>query len=109
MIYVSKINDVKNADIVQYEDMANKYVNAIASALEEFQPGIPLAASRSRQQTYNDLACIGLSGIPIFKTTFPIGNPNRERILNRTACEQNKTVIGAGTPNEQSPVGNPCN
>ena len=24
-------------------------------------------------------------------------------------CEQNGTPVGAGTPNEQTPIGNPCN
>ena len=89
--------------------MATDYVDAIARALQEFQTGIPVAAGASPQQIYNDLAWGGLSGTPVFDATFPIGNSNRERILNRTACEQNGTVIGAGTPNEQNPIGNPCN
>lgn len=43
-IYVSKINPLNTALAAQHEDMANKYVDAIASALEEFQTsttGIP--------------------------------------------------------------------
>ena len=36
-------------------------------------------------------------------------NPNRQRILNRNACEQNGTPICQGTPNLQTQLGKPCN
>jgi hypothetical protein len=90
-------------------EMANYYVDAIARASQEFQTGIPVAAGASPQQIYNDLAWGGLIGTPVFDATYSIGNPNRQRILNRYAYEQNGTAIGAGTPNEQNPIGNPCN
>lgn len=87
---------------LHHEEIANSYVNAIASALQEFQPGLPM-------QIYEDLAWAGLNGTPIFDVKFPVGNPNRQRILNRGACEQNGTPIGQGTPNQQNPMGQPCN
>lgn len=44
----------------------NSYVNAIASALQEYQPGLP-------QQVYDDMAWAGLNNTPIFDTKFPVG------------------------------------
>jgi hypothetical protein len=64
---------------------------------------------RTPQQVYSDLAWGGLNGTPVFDATYPVGNPNRQRIINRAACEQNGSTIGAGTPNAQTPIGNPCN
>lgn len=90
-------------------EMANYYVDAIARALQEFQTGIPVAAGTSPQQIYSDLAWGGLNGTPVFDATYPVGNQNRQRIINRAACEQNGWAIGAGTPNEQTPIGDPCN
>jgi hypothetical protein len=34
---------------------------------------------------------------------------NRERVLNRKATEQTGNSIAQGTPNEQTPMGQPCN
>lgn len=90
-------------------EMANYYVDAIARALQEFQTGIPVALSANPEQIYSDLAWGGLFGTPVFDATYPVGNPNRERIINRYTCEQNGTTINTGTPNEQTPIGNPCN
>jgi len=89
--------------------MANYYVDAIARALQEYQTGIPVTYFEIPQQIYSDLAWGGLNGTPVFDATYPVGNPNRERIINRAASEQNGTVIGAGTPNSQTPIGKPCN
>ena len=90
-------------------EMANYYVDAIARALQEFQTGIPVTEGTSPQQIFSDLAWGGLNGTPVFDATYPAGNPNRQRILNRAACEQNGTTIGAGTPNAQTPIGKPFN
>ena len=94
---------------VHHLEMANYYVDAIARALQEFQTGIPVTDGTSPQQIYSDLAWGGLNGTPVFDATYPVGNPNRQRIINRATCEQNGTTIGAGTPNAQTPIGNPCN
>ena len=90
-------------------EMANYYVDAIARALQEFQTGIPVKDGESPQQIFNDLAWGGLIDAPVFDATYPIGNSNRQRIMNRYTSEQNGTSIGAGTPNEQNPIGNRCN
>ncbi|RTZ08146.1 hypothetical protein EKL98_02175 [Flavobacterium bomense] len=87
---------------LHHEEIANSYVNAIAAALQEFQPGFP-------QQVYDDLAWGGLYGTSIFDTLLPVGNPNRERIINRYACEQTGNPQGLGTTNQQNPMGQPCN
>jgi hypothetical protein len=76
--------------------------NTIAAALEEYQPGFS-------QQVYDDLAWSGLKDAPIFDTLFPIGSLDRIRISNRYDCEGAGHSIGQGTPNEQTPVGQPCN
>jgi hypothetical protein len=94
---------------VHHLEIANYYVDAIARALQEFQTGNPVATGASQEQIYSDLAWGGLNRTPVFEATYPEGNPNRQRILNRAACEQNGTTKGAGTPNEQTPIGNPCN
>lgn len=82
--------------------MATDYVNAIAAGLQEYQPGLP-------QQVYQDLAWGGVQEAPIFDTLFPVGNAERQRIINRYATEQTGHPIGQGTPNEHNPVGQPCN
>jgi hypothetical protein len=45
----------------------------------------------------------------VFDALFPVGNPNRQRIINRYACEGAGFAIGQGTPNQQNPIGQPCN
>jgi hypothetical protein len=37
------------------------------------------------------------------------GNLNRQRILNRYQAEQKGSNTGQGTPQEQTPLGQPCN
>jgi len=46
--------------------------------------------------------------LPIFDIIYPIGNFNRERILNRYKAEQQGFTIDPGTPREQTPLGKPC-
>lgn len=97
----SKSQYPSNPDL-HHEAIANSYVNAIASALQEYQPGLP-------QQVYDDMAWAGLNNTPIFDTKFPVGNPNRERILNRGSVEQSGYPVAQGTPQEQINYGQPCN
>jgi len=94
---------------IQHQQMAQSYVDAIAKALQEYQTGTPVPSGTNPDQIYIDLAWGGLNDTPIFEATYPTGNPNRQRILNRVACEQNGTPIGQGTPNHQNPIGQPCN
>lgn len=81
--------------------MATDYVNAIASALQEFQPGLD-------QQIYDDLAWGSLQEAPIFDILYPVGSSSRERIINRYNSEAVGHSIGQGI-NEQVPVGLTCN
>ncbi len=87
---------------LHHEEIANSYVSAIAAALQEFQPGLP-------QQVYDDLAWSGLEKTSIFNTLYPQGSTSRERILNRKTAEQTGNSIAQGTPNQQNPMGQPCN
>jgi hypothetical protein len=87
---------------LHHEEMANSYVSAIAAALQEFQLGLPT-------QVYEDLAWSGLEETDIFNLLHPIGSSSRERIRNRKAAEQTGNPIGQGTPNQQNPMGQPCN
>ena len=85
-----------------HEEIANSYVNAIAAALKEFQPGLS-------QQVYDDMAWSGLEETTIFNTIHPPGSASRQRITNRKAAEQSGHPIEQGTPQEQINYGQPCN
>ena len=58
------------------------------------------------QQVYQDLAWGGLSEAPVFEAIYPVGNPNRQRILNRYEAEQRNLPIGVN-PNVQNPASLP--
>jgi hypothetical protein len=92
-----------------HEEMANKYVDAIASALQEYNTGIPLPFGTTPNQIYTDLAWAGLNKTPVFESKFTVGSAERERIINRLSCEASGRIVGSGTLNQQSPVGKPCN
>jgi hypothetical protein len=89
-------------------EMANTYVDAIGSALQEFQTGISVSYGSIPNQIYTDLAWGGLKDAPIYKATFPEGSAARTRAENRYACEQTGRIVGPGTPNAQTPIGKPC-
>ena len=104
-IYVSKINNVQDADLAQHEDMADKYVNAIASALEEYQTsttGIP--STLADKQVFLDLAWSGLQGTDIYNKKSQEGIIDNTRITARIGAEQNG-VYSQG----QYAVGKQCN
>ncbi|TDW46619.1 hypothetical protein EV144_106293 [Flavobacterium sp. 270] len=93
----------------QHEEMANTYIEAIGGALQEFQTGVPLSNGQKPDQIYTDLAWGGLIDAPIFEKEFPQGTNERLRIENRLASEQTGNIIGAGTSQQQIPLGKPCN
>ena len=104
-IYVSKINNVDNAEIAQHEDMANKYIDAIASALEEYQTsttGIP--SSLADKQVFLDMAWSGLQGTAVYNKKSQEGIIDDTRITARIGAELNG-VYSQG----QYAVGQPCN
>jgi hypothetical protein len=99
-IYVSKINNVTNAVYAQHEDMANKYVDAIASALEEYQANTGIPSSLADKQIFLDMAWSGLRGTDVYNKKFPAGGVDDSRIIAR---------IGAEQSNGNTAIGKPCN
>jgi hypothetical protein len=99
----------KNTEDKQHEEMANSYVEAIGAALQEFQTGVSLVNGVKPDQIYTDLAWGGLRDAPIYGKIFPLGSAERLRIDNRLAAEQSGHEIGAGTAQQQTPIGQPCN
>ena len=93
----------------QHEEMANTYVEAIGAALQEFQTGIAVPNGVKPDQVYTDLAWGGLRDAPVYEKKFPVGTAERLRIDNRLASEQTGNTIGAGTPQQQTTIGKPCN
>ncbi|VXB39457.1 conserved hypothetical protein [Flavobacterium sp. 9R] len=104
--FVNKRNNTQAAVMAQHEDMAKIYVEAIATALEQFQwnetGGIP--STLADKQIFLDMAWSGLHKTAVFDKTYPIGNPNRDRILARILAEQNG-VYSQG----QYAIGKKCN
>jgi hypothetical protein len=94
---------------VSHQQMATDYVDAIARSLQEYQTGIPVSIGEYPDQIYSDLAWGGLSDAPVFDAIYPVGNPNRQRILNRYQAEGRGSTVGQGSPQVQSPISQPCN
>ncbi|MCC9018163.1 hypothetical protein [Flavobacterium lipolyticum] len=90
-----------------HELIAKKYINAVASTIQEFHTGQPVTSGFPRQM-YLDMAWGGLDKTKIFDATYP-NDPNhknykdRERILNRIITEKKGELYGC-----TSPVGTPC-
>lgn len=104
-IYVKKENPTSTEKTdAQHLAMANKYVDAMASALLEYDGNYII-----NYQVYKDLAWGGLIETPIFDATFPPGSTESIRIKNRYRTESSGHAVEQGTPNQQSPVGKPCN
>lgn len=90
-----------------HELIAKNYVNAIASAIQEFHTGKSVD-SGFPSQVYLDMAWGGLTGTYIFDKNYP-NDPNhknykdRERILARINTEKLGSEYGVNLP-----VGTPC-
>jgi hypothetical protein len=95
---------VGNSVIAQHEDMANKYVDAIASALEAYQANIGIPFSLADKQVFEDMAWSGLQGTDVYNAKFPKGSINDNRITARIGAEING-VYSQG----QYAIGKPCN
>jgi hypothetical protein len=72
--YVEKING-NNADYTQHEDMANKYVDAIASSLEEFQ-NTDFLNFISDKQVFIDMAWVAYR-VPMLLIKISVGSGDR--------------------------------
>jgi hypothetical protein len=90
-----------------HEEMANKYVDAIASSLQEYNRSNDPKGLVS-YQVYSDLAWAGLMDAPVFNEHFKGKEVEKKRIRDRYGCESNGGTIGAGTPQQQMAVGKPC-
>jgi hypothetical protein len=109
-LYVNHIYPNSQAPSIHHQQMATDYADAIARALQEYQTGIPVPANSLPEQIYSDLAYGSLQDAPeVFNSLFPISNPNRQRIINRYSAEQAGHPIAEGTPQAQTPLGQPCN
>ncbi|WP_166920595.1 hypothetical protein [Flavobacterium poyangense] len=90
-----------------HELIADKYVNTIASTIQEFHTGISVD-SGFPNQVYLDMAWGGLLRTEIFNKNYP-NNPthknfkDRERILRRITAERNGSEYGI-----ISPLGTSC-
>ena len=91
-----------------HEEMANSYVDAIGSALQEFQTGVAIPNGVKPDQLYTDLAWGGLSHAPIYDKHFSNKPQEKLRIENRYRCESNGGTAGSGTPYQQTAIGKPC-
>lgn len=104
--YVNK-NFPGGATVAQHEAIAEKYVDAIAMALQEYNTNSLIVMSN---QVYSDLAWFGLRDTPIFKSKFKEGSPDFIRMQNRFLAEQGGRPVEIGTINQTSPVqGISCN
>jgi hypothetical protein len=102
-LYVEKIYS-SNAVAAQHEDMAKKYVDAIASSLEQYHVNTGLPSYTTDKQAFLDMAWSGLQGTALFIKNYPDGSIQRKRLDNRIIAEQ----IGADYGG-QNVVGKPCN
>ena len=84
-------------------EMANQYVDAIGSALQEYNK-LNDPEGIIPYQVYSDLAWGGLIDAPVFYEKFTPGNTDEIRIKNRYASESVGHKVGS-----ESPVGKPCN
>jgi hypothetical protein len=110
-ILFQKFVDTKypgSKDDAHHEEIANSYVEAIGSALQEFQTGIALPYGVKPNQIYTDLAWGGLKEAPIYDKHFSNKPQEKLRIENRYASEQTGHSVGDGTPQAQTPLGKPC-
>lgn len=91
-------------NLSDHEQMANLYVNIIASCLQEFHTNIAPQNDSQILQDYKDLAWSGLLNTQAFNGLNLI---DKNRIINRYQIEQNNLPI-----NNVNPIGNrisPCN
>jgi hypothetical protein len=99
--FVDKQYPGSNED-AHHDTMANKYVNAIATTLQEYNK-IDDPGNSIPYQVYEDLAWGGLQEAPVFKTKFPEGSAEYNRIKGRYNGESVNSTI-----NGEKAVGKSC-
>lgn len=96
--------------VAQHDQMAKDYIDSMAMTLQEYYlNNNPITYPFPSYEVFTDLAWGTLQEASIFQEKFKDGNPAKERILNRYRCESTGGTVGAGTPNQQTAVGKPCN
>ena len=99
----------------QHLTIANNFVTILASALQEYQTGVPVAINTQPEQVYKDLAWQGLQGsnqnpIPAFNLAYPPGSDARLRWFRTNNAEDSQTNSDAtGNLPIIGPISNPCN
>ena len=78
-----------NKQDAQHKTMADKYVDAMASVLQEYD-----ANNTVPYQVYKDLAWGGLMDAPIFNATFPPDSAESIRIKNRFNADPQAIQLG---------------
>lgn len=92
------------AENAQHEQMADaSYIDLMASAIQEFQTGIPVPAGTA-DPFYVDMAWGSLQGTPIYNSTTSLTAADKDRIGSERAAETYNQINGANTPK-----GQPCN
>jgi hypothetical protein len=99
----SKYPNSTDKEDAQHKEMAEKYVEAMAMTLQQYD-----ANFITNYQVYKDLAWGSLKDTPIFSKTYLPGSDESKRISNRYKAEALGRAVDQGTPNEQAPVGKPC-
>ncbi|GAA6767678.1 hypothetical protein AAFH68_36280 [Flavobacterium sp. CGRL1] len=94
----STSNDLADA---HHAEIANWYIDIMASTLQEFNTGTPVTQSANIQQIYKDLAWSTLQGTPIYNAKLTAAE--KERIQKTQAVEAKNKSRGS-----QNPTGKPC-
>lgn len=84
-----------------HSEMAKVYVNAIGSALQEFQTGVAVPYETIPDQAYTDMAWYGIRDIKAYSD---LPEADRKRMENRYRAENNGSYYQG-----QSAIGKPCN
>lgn len=100
----SKYPNSTDKQDAQHLEIAKYYVEAMAMTLQQYD-----ANFNTSYQVYKDLAWGTLKDAPIFSKTYLPGSEESIRISNRYKAEALGRAVDQGTPNEQAPVGKPCN
>jgi len=90
-----------------HEEIANSYVDAISTALQEYNKYAD-PNNVIPYQTYKDIVWGGLRGTPIYEARIKKGSDERLRIENRYASEQTNGPVGYTSGQLQNPIGKPC-
>jgi len=109
--YVANQNSgIYTNNVSQHNQIANSYVNILASALQEFVTGVPVGNGQQVMQVYSDVSWIGLIGTIPYNALSQVDKDrinfrwDNVELLNQTATNSSGIII--------NPVGSrtsPCN